>query len=144
MTGDFRIRSLEVHVPYPSMVFRREVIGEVTSKVFGSLLPIQAELILLDSAVHPVDLHVKGLGEFPAHVAGEDAVEGRAVSLDRGEQLRVAHLGEGSADEDVLLVVEDNRTNFCFRGRINDSADGLTLSEYCTIRGRSWASVVSW
>ena len=84
---------------------------------------------MFDSAAYPVELHVKGLRVFPERVAGEDAIGGLPVGLYWGGRLHVAHLGEGSADEDVLLVVEDNRTNFCFRGRINDSADGLTLSE---------------
>ena len=67
---------------------------EVIGKVFCSLLPVQAELILLDVAAHPVESHVKVLGEFPAHVTGEDDVLGRAVGLDRGGRLRVAHLDQ--------------------------------------------------
>ena len=69
------------------------MLGEVIGKVFGSLLPVQAELILLDAAAHPVESHVKGLGEFLAYVSGEDAVGGRVVSLDQVGWLRVAHLG---------------------------------------------------
>ena len=88
------------------MVFGRELIGEVISKVFGSLLPVQVELILFNSAAHPVESHVKGLGVFPAHVAGDDAVGGRSVGFDWGGRLRVAHLSEGSADGDSLLAVE--------------------------------------
>ena len=38
--GDFRIHMLKVYVPYPSVVFGREVLGEVIGKVFGSLLPV--------------------------------------------------------------------------------------------------------
>ena len=41
---------LKVYVPYLSVVFGREVLGEVIGKVFISLLPVQAELILLDTA----------------------------------------------------------------------------------------------
>ena len=52
------------------MVFGREVIGEVTGKVFSSLLPVEAELVLLDAAAHPVEMHVKSFGALPAHVAG--------------------------------------------------------------------------
>ena len=54
LTGDLRIRMLKVYVPYPLVVFREEVIGEVIGKVFGSLLPVPAELIFLDAAAHPV------------------------------------------------------------------------------------------
>ena len=72
---------------YPSVVFRREMLGEVIRKVFGSLFPVQGELILFGSAAHPVESHVKGLGAFPAHVAGEDAVGGCAVGLDQGGRL---------------------------------------------------------
>ena len=50
------------------------MLGEVIGKVFGSLLTVQVELIFLDAAAHPVESHVKGLGAFPAHVDGEDAV----------------------------------------------------------------------
>ena len=56
------------------MVFWREVLGEVIGKVFDSLLSVQAELILLYAAAHPVESHDKGLGVFPAHVAGENDV----------------------------------------------------------------------
>ena len=56
MAGDLRIRTLKVYVPYPYVVFGREVLGELISKVFGSLLSVQAELILFDSSAHPVDV----------------------------------------------------------------------------------------
>ena len=110
LTGDLRIRTLKVYVPYLSVVFGREVLGEVISKVFGSLLSVQAEFILFDSAAYPVESHVKGLRVFPEHVAGEDAIGGRPVVLYWGGRLHVAHLGEGSADEDGLLDVEENCT----------------------------------
>ena len=45
---------------------------EVIRKVFSSLLQVQAELILLDAAVHPVETHVKVFGALPEHVAGEE------------------------------------------------------------------------
>ena len=51
-----RIHTLKVYVPYPYVVFGREVLGEVISKVFGSLLSVQAELILFDLSAHPVDV----------------------------------------------------------------------------------------
>ena len=94
---------------------------------------------MLDVASHPVELHVKGLGAFPAHVSGEDAVGGRAVSLDRGGRLRVAHFDEGCVDGNSLLPVEENRSSFGFRGGSHDGADGLTFGEYRTIRG--WSGV---
>ena len=118
------------------------MLGEVIGKVFGSLLPVQAELILLDAAAHPVGSHVKGLGAFPAHVSGKDAGGGRDVGLDQGGRLRVAHFGEGCADGNGLLAVDENCSGFCFRGGSHDGADGLTFGEYWTIRGRSWANVV--
>ena len=77
-----------------------------------------------------------------AHVAGEDAVGGRAVGLDWGERLRVAHIGEGWADGNGLLAVEENLYGFCFRGGSHDGEDGLKFGEYWTIRRRSWANVV--
>ena len=82
LAGGLRISTLKVYVPYPSVVFGREVLGEVISKVFGSLLPVQAELILFDSAAHTVESRVKGFGEFLEHVAGDDAVGFHTVGLD--------------------------------------------------------------
>ena len=82
------------------------MLGEVIDKVFSSLLPVQAELILLDAAAHPVETHIKGFGALPAHVAVENAVGGRAVSFDWGGRLRVAHFDAGCADGNNLLAVE--------------------------------------
>ena len=128
---------LKVYVPYPLVVFGREVLGELIGKVLGSLLPVQSELILFDAATHPVESHVKGLGALLAHVAGDDAVGGCAVDIDQGGRLWVDHLGEGCVDGNGLLAVEENRTGFCFRGRSHEGTDGLTFSEYWTIRGQS-------
>ena len=50
LTGNFRIYTLKVNVSHPSVVFGREVLGEVIGKVFSSLLPVEAELVLLDVA----------------------------------------------------------------------------------------------
>ena len=130
---------LEVYVPYPLVVFGREVFGEVIGKVFGSLLPVQAELILLDAEGHPVESHVKGLGKFPAHVAGEDALGGRDVGLDWGGRLQVDHFCECCADGNSLLAVEENRSSFGFCGGRHDGADGLTFGEYWT--SRVWSGV---
>ena len=117
------------------------MLGEVIGKVFGSLLPVQAELILLDAAAHPVETHVKGFGALLAHVAGEDAVGGRAVGLDWDGRLRVAHFDEIYADGNSLLAVEENCSSLGFRGGNHDGADGLTFGEYRTIRGWSGADV---
>ena len=51
------------------MVFEREVLGEVTGKVFSSLLPVEAELVLFYAVAHPVEAHVKIFGALTAHVA---------------------------------------------------------------------------
>ena len=120
------------------------MLGEVIGKVFGSLLPVQAELILIDAEAHPVESHVKGLGAFPAHVSGKDAVGGRAVGIHQGGRLRVAHLGEGSADGYGLLAAEENCSSFGFCGRIHDDADSLTFGEYQSIRGWSGTDIGWW
>ena len=126
------------------MVFGRELLGEVIGKVFGSLLPVQAELILLDAAAHPVETHVKGFGALLAHVDGEDTVGGRAVGFDRGVRLQVAHFDEGCADGNILLAVGENCSSFGFRSRSHDGADGLTFGEYRSIRGWSGTDVWWW
>ena len=82
------------------------MLGKVISKVFGSPLPVQAKLILFDSAAHPVESHVNVVGAFPAHVAVEDAMGGCNVGLRQGGRLRVTHLGEDSTDGDGLLANE--------------------------------------
>ena len=99
---------LKVNASHTSMVFGREVLGELIGKVFSSLLPVEAELVLLDAAAHPVEAHVKSFGALLAHVAGEDDVGGHAVGLDWGGCLRVAHFDEGRADGNNLLAVEEH------------------------------------
>ena len=127
LTGDFRIFTLKVNVSHLSVVFGREVIGEVIDKVFSSLLSVDVELVLLDTASHPVEGHVKSFGALPAHVAGEDAVGVRAVGFDWGWQLRVEHFDEGHADGNSLLAVEEDRSSFRLSGVSHDGGDGLTF-----------------
>ena len=97
---------LKVYIPYPLVVFGREVLGKLIERVFSALLTVQAELILLDAAPHPVEMHVKGFGALLAHVAGEDSVGGRSIGFDRGGRLRVAHFDDGYAEGKSLLAVE--------------------------------------
>ena len=98
LRGDFRIHTLKVHVPYPSVVFRREVLGKVIGNIFSSLFPVQSELVLLGAAAHPVETHIKIFRALSAHIAVEDAVGGCAVCFDQGGKLWVAHFNEGCAD----------------------------------------------
>ena len=88
------------------MVFGREVRGEVIGNIFSYLMPVEAELLFLNTTLHPVEVHVKGFGAFPAHVAGKDAVGGCVVSLDWSGPLRVAHFNQGRADGKSLLDIE--------------------------------------
>ena len=111
------------------------MLGEVIGKIFSSLLPVQVGLVVLDVEVHTVETHVKVFRAPPVHVAGEDAVGGRAVGFDWGGRLRVAHFDEGCADGNILLAVEENRSSFGLCGGSHDVADGLTFGEYHPIRG---------
>ena len=63
-------------------------------------------MVLLDAAAHPVETHVKFFGALPAHVAGEDAVGGRAIVFDQGGRLWVAHFYKGCADGNSPLDVK--------------------------------------
>ena len=138
------MHTLKVDIPYPLVVFGREVLGEVIGKVFISLLPVQAELILLDAASNPVETHVRGFGALPAHFSGEDTVGIHAVGFDRGGRLRVAHFDESCADGNILLAVEENCSSFGFCGRSHDGADGLSSGEYRSIRAWSGPDVGWW
>ena len=64
-----------------------------------------------------------------AHVSGEDSVVGRAVGIDWGGWLWVAHFDEVRADRNSLLAVEEYRSSFGLGGGSHDSADGLTFGE---------------
>ena len=130
--GDFRSHTLKVNISHASILFGREVLGEVIVKIFSSLLPVEAELFLFDATSHPVEAHVKGFGAFPAHVSGGDTVGGYVVSLDRSGRLQVAHFNQGRADGNSLLAVEEERTGFSLGGGCHDGADGLSL-------GGDWA-----
>ena len=106
------------------------MLGEVIGKIFSSLLPVQLELVLIDVTAHPVETHVKIFGALLAHVAGEDAVGGRAVGFDWGGRMRVAHFNKGRADGNNLLEIQENRSSFGFHGGSHDGEDGLTFGEY--------------
>ena len=95
--------------------------------VFSSLLLIEAELVLLDAAAHPVEAHVKRFGALPKHVAGGDVVGGRAVNRDWGGWLQVALFNEGRADGNSLLSVEEDQSNFGLGSESNDGADDMTF-----------------
>ena len=82
---------MKVNISHPSVGFGREVLGEVIGKVFSYLLPVESKLVLLDTAAHPLEAHVKSFGSLPEHVAGEYAVGGCAVGIDWGGRLWVAH-----------------------------------------------------
>ena len=105
------------------------MLGEVIGKVFITLLPVQAELILLDAPANPVEVHVKGFGALLAHVAGEDAIGGCSVGFDCYGRLRVVHFDEGCADENSLLAVEENSSSFGSCSGSHDGADGLAFRE---------------
>ena len=111
------------------------MLGEVIGKVFSSLLAVQAELVLFDTAAHPVETHIKGFGALPVHVSGEDAAGGRAVVFDWGGRLRVDHFGEVRAYGNSLLDVEENCSSFGFYGGSHDGVDSLPFVEYWSIRG---------
>ena len=144
MRGDFRIHTLKVNVPHPSVVFGRGVIGEVIGKFFSCLLPVEAELILLDAAAHRVEMHVKSFGALPAHFSSEDSVGGCAIGLDWGGRLRVTHFDEVRANGNSLLDVEENRSSFGLCGGSHDVADGLTFGDYRSIQGGSGPDVGRW
>ena len=55
---------MKVNILYASVVFGRGLFGELIGKVFSSLLPVEAELFLIDATPHPVEAHVKCFGEF--------------------------------------------------------------------------------
>ena len=128
-TEDFRIFTLKVNVSHLSVVFGREVIGEVIGKVFSSLLLVEAELVLIDVAAHPVEAHVKRFGALLAHVVSEDTLGGCALGLDWVGRLWVAHFDEGRADGKSLLAVEEDCSSFGLGGGSHDGADGLTVGE---------------
>ena len=120
------------------------MLGEVIGKVFSSFLPVKAKLVLFDTTAYPVETYIKSLGALPVHVAGEYAVGGCAVSLDRGGRLRVAHFDEGRADGNSLLAVEENRSSVGHRGGSHDGSDGFKFGEYWSIWGGSRLDVGRW
>ena len=59
LAGYFRGCRLKVNIYHASVMFGREMFGEVIGHIFRSLLPVEAELFLLDEISHPVEAHVK-------------------------------------------------------------------------------------
>ena len=130
LAEDFRSHKLKVSISHASVVFCREVFGEVIGKIFSSVLPVEAELFLSDATLHPVEAHVKIFGAFPAHVSCEDDMGSCVVSLDWIGRLRMSHFNQGHADGNSLLAVEEYCTSLSLGGRCHDNADGLSLGDY--------------
>ena len=135
---------MKENVSHPSVVFGREVLGEIFGKVFSSLLSVQAELVIFDAAVHPVEAHFKSFGTLLAHVAGEDAVVGRTVGLGWCGWLRLENFDEVRVDGNSLLAVEVECSSFGLGGGIHDGVDGLTFGEDRSIWSRSTPDVGRW
>ena len=127
--GCFWSRTLKVNISHASVMFGREVFGEVIGKILSSLLPVEAELFLLDSTSHPVEAYAKLFGAFPEHVSSEDAVVGCNASLDRSRRLRMEHFNQVCADGNSLLAVEEDCTDLSLGSGRHDGADGLALGE---------------
>ena len=139
--GYFGGCTLKVNILHASVMFRREVFGEVIGKIFSSLLSVEAKLFLLDATPHPVEAHVKFFGVFPAHVSGEYSVGGCVVSFDWSGRLRMAHFNQGGVYGNSLLAVEEDRTGFSLGGGCHDGADGLSLGEDWAVRSGSRTDV---
>ena len=71
------------------------MLGEVIGKIFSSLLPVEAKCFLLDATLHPVEVHVKCFGAFPAYIACEDDVRGCVVSRGWPISFRVVRMATG-------------------------------------------------
>ena len=137
LAGYFQSFTLKVNILHASVMFGREVFGELIGNIFSSLLLVEAELVFLDVTSHPVEAHVKCFGAFPAHVSGEDAVVGCVFSLYRSGRLRMAHLNQVRADGNSLLSVEEDRTGLGLGSICHDGADGLALGEDRAVWSRS-------
>ena len=128
--GIFLESHIEGKYSHASMIFGREVFGEVIGNSFSSLLPVEAELYLLDATLPLVEAPVKCFGEFTAHVSSEDAMEACFVSLDWSGWLQMDHCNQVGADGNSLLAIEEDRTGLSLGGGCHDGADGLSLGEY--------------
>ena len=69
---------------------------------------------------------------------------GRAVGLDWGGRLWVAHFDEGRADGKSLLDVEECYCSFGLGGGSHDGADGLTFGEDQSVWSGSRPDVGQW
>ena len=120
---------MKVNISHASVMFGREVFGEVIGKVFSSLIPVEANFFLVGVTPHPVEAYVKCFGAFPAYVAGEDAMGFFAVGFYWSGRLRMAHFNQGCADGNSMLAVEEYCNGFSLISGSHDGADGLVLGE---------------
>ena len=130
LAGVFRSRTLKVNISHVSVIFGKDVFGELIGNIFSSLLPVEAELFLFDTKLPSVEAPVKCFGSFPAHVSGEDAMGVCVVSLDWSGWLQMAHFNQVCADGNSLLAIEEDCTGLSLGGGCHDGAEGLSLGEY--------------
>ena len=137
---------LKVNILHASVLFGREVFGEVIGNIFSSLLSVEEKLFLLDVTPHPFEAHVKCFGAFPAHISRDDSVGGFVVSFYWSWRLRMAHFNQGRADGSSLLAVAEDCTSFSLGGGCHEGADGLALGEDWAVcsgsrpdGGREWS-----
>jgi hypothetical protein len=117
------------------MVRHTMMFGPIVGSVFGSWMPVVAELALGVMAPQPVELHVHCFGVSWLDVVGDNAMGCAVVSLDRCGRLIVAHLFKEVLHGDCFKGINVKGTKFGFGCTGHDGLEYFGNVEHGTIVG---------
>jgi hypothetical protein len=89
------VRHVKVVCAHLVMVVWRMMFGEIIGKYGTAGLPVHTEIALMDTVMHPIEVHVDGFGAALFDCVVDDSVSTGIVDLDRCWRLWPVHPFEG-------------------------------------------------
>ena len=109
------------------------VLGEIIAQVFGSGFPENVKVFLDNAITYPVISHVNSTRALSANCVVHYAIGSGVVGCDRSGGLWESHFGKRSADDFAFFGVDEEGTDFGFRGRGGNVLEDSGGVEDCTI-----------
>jgi hypothetical protein len=103
------------------------VLGEIIVGVLSTALPVEMDVFLKHTILKPVIAHVECFGTAATDLFMKDAVGSGVVSFKGSTAggLRMPHFQQGGMNGNSVLSVEEKSSNFSFRSRGGNGAQGF-------------------